>query len=362
VVFSQEEEIDEIDRQMELWSRIEDLFEKQKERGLIVLPVGFSNPTIGAGVGGAARYLYKLDEESKASHTTFGAAWAGNDGWVAGLLQRTFLKADRYRIDGEVGLFDVSRSYYGTGFDSGEAGDFIDLDQVGYLFKTRALIQAGENLYLGVHYRLIRMETGSDIPGVLDSGVHSIPTDERDAVSSGIGPIFRLDSRDNIYNPYSGTLLELTSYAADEMFGSDFDYQSLQIKLNQYVEVGQDQVLAFALSGCFASGDVPYYDLCSFGQSSNLRGYVSGRYRDRNMLTAQLEYRGQFHDRWGVVAFAGTGEVAPDLDGFNGEDLLPSAGAGLRLMVSRKQRINVGFDYAVGKDEEAWYLRFGEAF
>lgn len=358
----QEEELDEIDRQIDLWTRIEKLFEKQKERGFIVLPIGFSNPTIGAGTGVAARYLYKLDEESTGSHTTLGAVWAGDDGWAVGLMQRTFLRADRYRIDGGLGVYDVTRPFYGIGFTSGDAGQSIDLDQAGYLFNSEALIQAGDNIYLGLRYRLLRMETDTDNPGVFAGGTFRLSADERNAVSSGIGPVLRLDSRDNKYNPYSGALVDLISYIADDVFGSDFDYRSLRAEYNQYVQVGQDQVLAVGLSGCFTSGDVPYYDLCSFGQRSNLRGYVSGRYRDRNMLAAQLEYRGRFHDRWGLIAFAGAGKVTPDIEEFNSDDLLPSVGAGLRLMVSRKERINVGFDYAVGRDEETFYLRFGEAF
>jgi hypothetical protein len=120
--------------------------------------------------------------------------------------------------------------------------------------------------------------------------------------------------------------------------------------------------LALGFTGCFTSGDVPYYDLCAFGQKSNLRGYVAGQYRDRNMVSAQLEYRGQFYGRWGLVGFAGVGEVAPSVDELDGEDLLPSYGGGVRLMVSRKQRLNVGIDYAVGKDDYAFYLRYGEAF
>jgi outer membrane protein assembly factor BamA len=359
---TQEEEIDEVEKQIELWSRIEAFFEGQQERGFIVLPIAFFNPTIGSATGAAARYLYRLDDGSTSSHTTLGAAWAGEDGWVAGLWQKTFFDADRYKVDGEFGLFDVSRSYYGIGFDSGKAGDFIDLYQSGALFNTRAMLKTGQYLYLGARFRLLTMETTSDDPDDLDSGQFSIPPEERDAVSSGMGLTLLLDSRDNQYSPYSGSLLELTSYAANEAFGSDFDYRNLRGDFKGFLEVSPDQVLALAVSGCFSSGDVPYYDLCSYGQRSNLRGYVSGRYRDKNMLSAQMEYRGRFYDRWGLVAFVGTGKVAPDVDGFGEVAALPSAGGGVRLLVSRSQRINVGIDYAVGRDEKAWYLRFGEAF
>jgi hypothetical protein len=39
---------------------------------------------------------------------------------------------------------------------------------------------------------------------------------------------------------------------------------------------------------------------------------------------------------------------------------LPAAGAGLRYLASRDQRLNVSIDYAVGRDESAFYVYIGE--
>jgi hypothetical protein len=359
---SNDEEFEELEKNIDLLSRLEWAFEPSEEDGLVLIPIAFSNPTIGSGVGGAARWRYRLDEEAEISHTTLGAGWAGADGWVVGLQQRTFLKGDQWHVNGVLGLFGVTRPHYGIGYDAGEQDDYIDLDQAGFLFAPEVLIRSGENLHMGLRYRLLQVETTSDSAEISSGGVFDIPADEQDALSSGIGPILRLDSRDSRYGPSSGALLDITSYVADQNLGSDFKYQTLKTEYSHYVTVGEEQVLALGLTGCFTSGDVPYYDLCTFGQKSNLRGYVAGQYRDRNMVSAQLEYRGQFYGRWGLVGFAGVGEVAPSVDELDGEDLLPSFGGGVRLMVSRKERINVGIDYAVGKDDHTFYLRFGEAF
>lgn len=64
----------------------------------------------------------------------------------------------------------------------------------------------------------------------------------------------------------------------------------------------------------------------------------------------------------GMVAFAGVGGVDEDLDGFDFENPLPSAGVGLRFMLSEENRLNLGVDYAVGKDSDAWYFSVGESF
>ncbi len=44
------------------------------------------------------------------------------------------------------------------------------------------------------------------------------------------------------------------------------------------------------------------------------------------------------------------------------ETQLPSAGAGLRWMASKKYGVNVSVDVAVGRDGHAVYFYIGEAF
>ncbi len=45
-----------------------------------------------------------------------------------------------------------------------------------------------------------------------------------------------------------------------------------------------------------------------------MRGYYSGRYRDRNYAAAQIEYRKVFNRMFGLVLFAGAGEVASEIN------------------------------------------------
>jgi len=42
--------------------------------------------------------------------------------------------------------------------------------------------------------------------------------------------------------------------------------------------------------------------------------------------------------------------------------LLPGAGAGIRFMAIESEKINIGIDVAVGKDDWGLYFRIGEAF
>jgi hypothetical protein len=71
------------------------------------------------------------------------------------------------------------------------------------------------------------------------------------------------------------------------------------------------------------------------------------------MIASQVELRWSAYKRWGAVVFAGIGSIWGNED--NGEeeferDRLPSAGLGIRYMVSKVKKINLRLDFAVGVD------------
>ncbi len=80
------------------------------------------------------------------------------------------------------------------------------------------------------------------------------------------------------------------------------------------------------------------------------------------MIALQAEYRRQLEGPWGYVVFAGVGEVAPRLFALNLDDLLPSAGVGLRYTLAEENHINLRVDFAYGKEGGAIHFGAGEAF
>src|SRR5260370_20298079 len=102
--------------------------------------------------------------------------------------------------------------------------------------------------------------------------------------------------------------------------------------------------------GCGVTGDpIPFFELCQFGMMGDLRGYQLGRYRDRTMFATQAEWRVTLWRRFGATVFGGVGEVAPKWSGYDAENLLPSAGLGLRYNLSKQRRINLRLDLAHNK-------------
>ena len=120
-------------------------------------------------------------------------------------------------------------------------------------------------------------------------------------------------------------------------------------------------MLALRFTTRATSEEEPFFLLSTFGGGTDLRGYESGRYRDRMMYAVQGEYRWQPYDRWIFTGFAGVGEVAPSYSEFF-NNFLPAAGVGTRFVLSPKHKLNLSLDVAVGKHGAEFYFGIGEAF
>ncbi len=215
-----------------------------------------------------------------------------------------------------------------------------------------------KKLYVGLGYLGGRIDTrprlGFDPPFPLfdptlrlDIGAYTIPIE--------------IDSRDHEQFPREGWLVTAKGVLYRESAGSDFDAQTFKFSANHYLPMREQDVLASRLVVRNSSGNAPFFLLSTFGGSTDLRGYPSGRYRDRMMYALQSEYRWQFDDKWIFTGFAGFGEVADKFGGF-GDNFLPAAGIGVRFVLSQKHRVGFAADFAVGNDGSEFYVGVGEAF
>ena len=334
------------------------------KKRFFLMPVPIHNPTIGTGLGAITMNLFQAGENARPSSVMLGGFWADSKSWAGGAGAMIYTKDDKYRLSGWVGYFDVNIEFFGVGSGAGDRGESITINQYGPFFAPRVLRRFANNLYLGVGYRLVTVTTAvTNVPDWLPGNIQDFLREGIKVKSSGLGLVAEYDSRDNEFNSFKGNYLLLTSNFAREALGSDRDYEQYDAGYNHYAKVGKDGILAWRLTGCVTRGDAPFYDICLFGgEKDGIRGYIGGQYRDDVSVTTQLEYRWKFHKRWGMVAFAGVGQVAPSISEMDTDDLLPSYGVGIRFMASEEQRVNLGIDYARGKDSDAWYFRIKEAF
>jgi hypothetical protein len=98
------------------------------------------------------------------------------------------------------------------------------------------------------------------------------------------------------------------------------------------------------------------------GADTSMRGYPRGRFRDRHAMTAQAELRSGYWRRVGAVAFAGAGTVAPTSGSLASGAWYPSVGAGLRYVLSPRDRTTVRTDFGIGRGSFGLTVGIGEAF
>jgi outer membrane translocation and assembly module TamA len=250
--------------------------------------------------------------------------------------------------------------FFGIGTEAGDRGLSIPLrqDQTAGLLQLVRRISKSSFLGPRLRYRDTQnvLSDSEEVTGLPPPG------SELNATTVGLGLHFEDDTRDAIFYPRSGHLFHVYLDFFDDAWGSDFTYQIATVAYTHYFPVRERDVFAIRGYGRFSFGDVPFFDLSLFGRRGDLRGYIVGQYRDRMLAAIQAEYRFNFAERWGAVAFAGVGQVAPDLDVWSSDDLLPSAGVGLRYTVAMPTHLNLRLDLAWGREDFGVYLGITEVF
>jgi len=324
---------------------------------LVMAPVPGYSPQLGWTLALGGGYFLTEQEEGGAPPSVLGGFLFGaeNGSLAAGLGAKFHLRDDRFRFKLGAGYMDIRYRYYGSGLAENLLGISLDILQKGPAYFGTASMRVWRKLYLGAGYIAGRVDTRPrlvfDVPGFFDL--------EFDVAALSF-PI-EWDSRDHEQFPRHGWYVKGRTMLYRKNVGSDFDAEIFELGVNRYLPVGDEDV--FALRGYFrsTSGDAPFFLLSTFGGGTDLRGYPSGRYRDRMMYAMQGEYRWQASERWILTGFGGVGEVAGDVSEF-GREFLPAAGVGARFLLSRKHRISLSMDVATGENGTEFYFGVGEAF
>ncbi len=179
---------------------------------------------------------------------------------------------------------------------------------------------------------------------------------------AGGGLSFSYDSRNNAYSPSKGISGELSLVSHSKVFGSDFNFTTISLDARKYFSLSPKRVLAMQFILKDNKGNVPIRSLAMLGGSEMMRGYYYGRFTDKDLIAYQLELRQFLFWRIGIVAFGGLGQVAERISDFSPGDLHYAGGGGLRLMVSKSEKLNLRIDYGFGRQSGGLYVILKEAF
>lgn len=287
------------------------------------------------------------------------------------LVVNIWTKGNRYNIVSDWRYYDYSADNYGLGSNSPSNVDDRLLYSYLRLYQS-VLRQVAPNFSVGIGYALDyhwRIREENHTPQLNDDFQHYGSGNQ--SVSSGPTFSMQYTNRRNPNNPQSGFFGSVTVRPNLRWLGSDQNWQSVIADFRKYLPLSADgrHILAFWNMNWLSFGDqAPYLDLPSTGWDtySNLgRGYTQGRFRGRNMVYVETEYRTALltNGLLGGVVFANVQTYSdyPNSNQFG--RLLPGGGVGLRLKVNKHSNLNLAIDYGFGLGgSRGIFVNLGEVF
>jgi hypothetical protein len=307
-----------------------------------------------------------LDTITRISNFKIEVNYTQNKQLIIGSNWSFFTSGNGYFIPGEISYNKFPENFWGIGNNTLEDAEQL-FDSRRIEFNSGLLKRIKGNLFFGPRYQMQYIYGIKAIDeGELGKG--SVPG-ETGGLSSGLGYIVNFDQRQNLLNPQQGHFLSFANTFFGSAFGSDYHFTKFELDAREYIPLFENKknnknnyILAFQFHAIAHSGQPPFRMMALLGSEYEMRGYYRGRFRDRQLISFQGEYRFPVIWRIGLAAFAGAGEVANKISDFSLAGLKPTYGGGLRFLVDRKGNVNLRFDYAMGNSNQEFYVSFGEAF
>ncbi|TQF15795.1 BamA/TamA family outer membrane protein [Myxococcus llanfairpwllgwyngyllgogerychwyrndrobwllllantysiliogogogochensis] len=311
-------------------------------------------------LGGAGSLVYQPPEGSgrRESQVLLAAAASVRGQFTVLLQPDVYFLEDRLNLTATLSAARFPDRFYGMGANT-QVADEEDFTPVFFELELSPKWRIAPRLYVGPTLRAqhVRITKRAE-----DGVVRNMPGAEGgDTLQLGLTALY--DSRDNTLNPTTGFLGRLNLRRASGAWGSDYTFGLLRLDARRYVSLpwGQRHVLAFQGLVELRDGEPPFYDTGRLGGMELSRGYLEGRFRERQHLGAQVEYRAPLFWRLGGVAFASAATVARSLKDLDSGDIKPAGGVGLRFAPLSDVPVNIRLDVAYGS-EPSFYLNIGEAF
>jgi len=337
------------------------LFADGRRSALNISPILFYYPETRLGAGAALNFTYLTGEGSQVPPSNLYAVliYTQNRQFTGELKYDHAWGSGGFISSIDVLFKEYPDKFYGIG-NSTDAGDEEHYTHTYAQLRVSAQCRSAPHFYIGAGYEFgFSKNRDLEEGGRLEIG---LITGSGGGVDSGVGIFSFYDTRDSRFFPASGGRYGFSIWTFNHILGSDYDFFRYSLDLRKYMSPLFKHVLAFQMYLSAMSGEVPFHRLSLLGGKNLLRGYYLGRYRDKNMLVFQAEYRMPLIWRFGGVIFGGIGDVSDNLTSFTLQEFKYSVGGGLRLMLHSREHINLRMDYAMGRESSGFYIALFEAF
>ena len=341
----------------------------KKKYGFFAMPVIMTSPALGNGGGLHLMYLDSAltgtyDEETKRyippSMTGAVAIATENGTKVGGAYHIGFWKKDTIRTMTFLGAPDAFLDFYpNKDYLPKEMKVTMNLKGLAGYQELKVRYK-NSNWFLGGDYTYI----GFDTEPKNKTGIK--PLDElmtQDTRLSGLSLKALYDTRNSIFTPDQGLFGQVRVTNYNKAIGSQSEFTGINTKAFYFQPVTKKFFMGYRLELNGVEGEAPFY----MYPYVDLRGIPSVRYQGQYAMQGELQGKYKVTDRFSLVLFGGSGTVFGKTEigektNFGDADWRWTKGTGLRYTIASDFKMDVGFDYAWGPEDQYFYLQFGSAW
>ena len=356
--------------------------------GFLPVPVIITDPAVDGGLGVVGLFFHETDEQKEArlralresedgarylltpSVSAAAVAVTGNESWFVGGGHMGFFKQGRIRYMGGGGYGDVNLDFFG--FGEVELTRPVELNTRATAVIQNVRFKLGElPIFIGPVQRFVSAKIKPKSLGDLSGDILPPELQERwqelvrqlltqDMVTSGLGVVAELDTRDNFFSPHVGYYLELEHMLYRDFLGSDIDYQLTTLQSNNYWKISDRfrAGLRIALDYADTDGPLPPFAIPFI----SLRGIPAVRYQGNVVVASEAELAWQLDERWTLLGFAGVGRAANETGELADAPSRTTRGGGFRYLIAQRYGFEMGVDVARGPEESVFYIQAGTAW
>jgi hypothetical protein len=332
-----------------------------KRRNFLVAPQFDRAPETGilTGIYYLQLYKNKKDSNTRTSNTETFLSVTQKHQYLLEFNETILFSGEKYILRGNSMLTRYNEYFFGIGNNVDlKKKDTIEFNLLQTTQRFTRVIS--KRMFAGIQYQYYSVYN----VGLRDNSIleNSAAVGKHGSTTSGLGPVFLYDTRDNVIYSRTGTYLDVSALFVRDYFGSQYDFTNITIDARKFIKFYKNDVICFQGILNYNVGDVPFRQLALMGSDIMMRGYYMGTYRDKVMACGQMEARIPVWRFVGLVLFAAAGEVEQKLSYFTANNIRITGGMGLRFMFIKHERVNVGGDLGFGKNTKALYFGSGESF
>lgn len=328
-----------------------------------VIPGPHYSSTDGFGIGVIATGTYSMDKSDPTlplSNVDIYGDFTTKGKVNVGIRGTNVFKKEKYRLEYKVKTEFCPTDFWGVGYEQGavEYDTVPNYKNLQVEAMARFLFRIAPKTYLGpiAHFRYMKAHA------IKAEGTQVFDGLQRDARATTVGFSFTFDNRDFRLNAYKGCFVQFDQTFTPRFLGNgDDNFITSELTLCGYQKLWKGAVLAGEFHTQLNYDGAPTWLMkAEAGSPYRLRGYYEGRYRDNNIMEAQLELRQNIRKRNGIAVWVGTAKVFPEFKKWGDSKFLPNWGIGYRWEFMK--RINLRIDYGFTRDGGGLIFNMNEAF